>query len=766
MEEEVVQEDEGPRSMQIAFVTFYNNYVAGLRSIAACLAPLGHHSRFVHLKALYLPLISFESSGAIRSLRKANPWSMVMVFEEGYVPSPYPSPITIREEELFLEEIGKAIPDAVGFNVQDHTLAEFRRFAGLIRKHFPQIRVLAGGPTAIADPERLFPSADVVCVGEGEEALAEWLEDPSRTDVPGLWFRQNGRVIRNPRHPNLQNLDALPIPIYGVNEVLIEENAVSRKLETIPEYLRDHWVFMSRRGCPLSCSYCIEGIPANREGRPPRRSVDHFIAELEAASRRLQLEEIEFHDPIFVMDEDWLEEFAEKYPPRIGAPFRCNACPGISTRRMFELVRKAGARLVAIELQTADERILADIYHRRSSPSAVRKTILDAQAAGIEHVQCGLIVNSPYLTVQSLRSTFEFLLELPRPVLPFLCPLVRYRGMPISKIDPPPDPLPEEIHRSWNALFLLTRFPQISRKGLSRISQDQEIMDRPDLLERFLSGYVRRLRYLGSKVRLEFPGPFPSRTDVGTFPGQRLAAQRRFPHSYLRLMLRKRRTRYHCGRVPQSEICVSFNSRAADERIAPTSLRKWDGRYDLIVEAVAGNECRRVLDAGCGKGRFIRRLKEDYPALDVFALDFSERMLAYVPSAIHRVLGSLLALPWANESFDCVFCNEVLEHVQDSAGALRELGRVVRRGGYLLIFDKDEAKWGHVQADRWERWFNPDEVVQMLEVEGFSVALRRNVPYDGLDGGDGLFFGCVAEKQAPGSPHVSCHDTVHWSHPG
>jgi 2-polyprenyl-3-methyl-5-hydroxy-6-metoxy-1,4-benzoquinol methylase len=55
---------------------------------------------------------------------------------------------------------------------------------------------------------------------------------------------------------------------------------------------------------------------------------------------------------------------------------------------------------------------------------------------------------------------------------------------------------------------------------------------------------------------------------------------------------------------------------------------------------------------------------------------------------IHFVLGGVEAgLPWPGERFDLVVCTLMLTHVEDLAGAVREMVRVVRPGGYLLLSD-------------------------------------------------------------------------------
>lgn len=105
---------------------------------------------------------------------------------------------------------------------------------------------------------------------------------------------------------------------------------------------------------------------------------------------------------------------------------------------------------------------------------------------------------------------------------------------------------------------------------------------------------------------------------------------------------------------------------------------------------------QRVLDLGCGEGRHAITARLDAPVhvvgLDLSAADLetaAERAAAFAQDApdgsLAWIRGSGLSLPFADASFDCVICAEVLEHVPEYGAMLGEIRRVLKPGGVLAV---------------------------------------------------------------------------------
>ncbi len=93
----------------------------------------------------------------------------------------------------------------------------------------------------------------------------------------------------------------------------------------------------------------------------------------------------------------------------------------------------------------------------------------------------------------------------------------------------------------------------------------------------------------------------------------------------------------------------------------------------------------RVLDNGCGLGTWIRAFEEFNG--DVFGLEVEfERLTESVTQGKGVLQGVGETLPYATNSFDTIFSNEVIEHVADDAVCMAEMVRVLKPGGRIIIF--------------------------------------------------------------------------------
>lgn len=98
-----------------------------------------------------------------------------------------------------------------------------------------------------------------------------------------------------------------------------------------------------------------------------------------------------------------------------------------------------------------------------------------------------------------------------------------------------------------------------------------------------------------------------------------------------------------------------------------------------------------VFDGGAGGGQMLRKVYEHGFCERGIAFEFDPELYAILlrnHADLHNFTskqGSLLDIPYGNDSFDCAMTTQVLEHIEDHEKAASELGRIVKPGGYLIV---------------------------------------------------------------------------------
>ena len=105
---------------------------------------------------------------------------------------------------------------------------------------------------------------------------------------------------------------------------------------------------------------------------------------------------------------------------------------------------------------------------------------------------------------------------------------------------------------------------------------------------------------------------------------------------------------------------------------------------EIVFEAVAECEPRRVFEIGCGPGELSERIARELGA-DVVAVDISPRMVDLARArGVDARVGDVQQLPFEDGEFDCAVAAWMLFHVPDLDLGVRELARVLRPGGRLV----------------------------------------------------------------------------------
>jgi SAM-dependent methyltransferase len=151
------------------------------------------------------------------------------------------------------------------------------------------------------------------------------------------------------------------------------------------------------------------------------------------------------------------------------------------------------------------------------------------------------------------------------------------------------------------------------------------------------------------------------------------------------------------------------------------------GRREVIERVLAELPLpaqTRILDAGCGSGRNMVELARRGAVTGV-ELSPTSVCLAREREAGGVIEGSVTEMPFEPDSFDLAVCLDVIEHLEDDLGALRELHRVVAPGGSLLV-TVPAYQWlwsGHDVINHHKRRYTRRSLLAVAERAGWECRL-------------------------------------------
>lgn len=243
-----------------------------------------------------------------------------------------------------------------------------------LKAELPGVYSVFGGPHPTFFPEMAGEEGvDGICRGEGEPALVELLAalagggPDAALGVQNWSFGRDGEVIANPVRPYIEDLDSLPFPDRAL---VYERDPVSARHKI------KH--FVSGRGCPYNCTYCFNHalgeLYRGKGMRFRQHSVGYVIEHIRWVREHYPLEFVVFVDDAFVLSNQWLAEFADKYPSQVGVPFFCNTRANLVTAEQVRLLKTAGCRTVSMGIEAGNDRIRNELLNRNLS----REQILEA----------------------------------------------------------------------------------------------------------------------------------------------------------------------------------------------------------------------------------------------------------------------------------------------------------------------------------------------------------------------------------------------------
>lgn len=313
--------------------------------------------------------------------------------------------------------------DLIGISCLSFNYHQALEVASVLKENF-DIKIIFGGIHSILSPEQVIENevVDIVCTGEGEHILKDLLDNNINCEnIKGIWYKENGKVIKNPKRRLIENLDELPFPDWDDFEL---EKYFDVNVHGLP--------VMASRGCPYNCTFCAaHALRKATEGRWVRiRSVDSVIEEVTIMIEKYYdrgLKIFMFEDNTFTVSRDFVINFCKRYK-ELG--FHKKVLWSVATRadRLTEEIvkemKEAGCFEIGIGVESADDYIRNVVYKKGISMEQIMNAIKWIRKYELQ-LHIPIIIGSPYDTVEIMENNLKFAKEVSAEamIFPVLMPL-------------------------------------------------------------------------------------------------------------------------------------------------------------------------------------------------------------------------------------------------------------------------------------------------------------------------------------------------------
>jgi radical SAM superfamily enzyme YgiQ (UPF0313 family) len=309
------------------------------------------------------------------------------------------------ERDNYIEILKGEKPGLVAFSLFSHQFGLVKELAGFTKEAggFPTI---AGGVHPTIAPENTLSddSIDMVCIGEGEEALVELCDKMDRgedyKDVGSVWVKDNGIIVRNSVRTLNQNLENRPFPDRSIFDF---EKLADAKLGML--------TVLAGRGCPYNCTYCCnhqyKKLYADSGKYVRFRDPESVIREIKEVKKDYPyLEFVNFLDDTFCLNKNWLRKFLPRYKEEINMPFHGNSHVNVLSEDVVKLLKETGCEHLSIGIESGNEHIRKEVLDRHMSNEQIINAFTLGRKYGINFSSYNM-VGVPFEKIENTMETVK-----------------------------------------------------------------------------------------------------------------------------------------------------------------------------------------------------------------------------------------------------------------------------------------------------------------------------------------------------------------------
>lgn len=314
--------------------------------------------------------------------------------------------LDLTKEEI-IKEIKDFNPNLIGITSVTATATFVKGLSEEIKRLFPQVIIVVGGPHPTALPFDLLPPADISVIREGEETLLEILkrgEEENWEKIKGISFLREKEQKITPSRPFIQDLDSIPFPARHLLPLDSYFHLYPYKTRT-----KRFTTIFTARGCPFACRFCGNEYIWKRQVR--YRRIEAVLEEIKEVVKRYNVSLIFFDDDTFTINKERAYQIcAGIIDLNLNFKWICHSRADILEKPLLEVMKRAGCVEMQVGIESGDQNVL-DAVNKSSSLDKLREGMRALKEVGIQTWGTFMLGNISE-TKETIKKTIKFALEL------------------------------------------------------------------------------------------------------------------------------------------------------------------------------------------------------------------------------------------------------------------------------------------------------------------------------------------------------------------
>ncbi len=316
-----------------------------------------------------------------------------------------------QSESEFLKNLRRQKPDIIGITSHTPKYNQTMRTIDLVKKQYPDIEIILGGPHASVMPRQILektPKVNYIVVGEGEFSTLDLInsiqEGKNLSEINGIFYKEGNKIIGTGPRKFIENLDVLPLPArHLLNNIKSYKSALRYKRLPVTSVI-------TSRGCPYNCLFCTRVF-----GKFYREhSAEYVVNEVEHLINKYKIKEIHFVDDLFIFNKKRIEKICQLIKERkIDITWSCNARIDIIYNNMdiIKKIKNSGCWYISFGIESGNEDVLK--YIRKGiTLHQVRAVVNKLHKYGI-FTKGYFMIGHPIDTKKSVEDTIRFAKSIP-----------------------------------------------------------------------------------------------------------------------------------------------------------------------------------------------------------------------------------------------------------------------------------------------------------------------------------------------------------------